>query len=174
MSQFRKWITGAEAMKLLNISRLDLIELVKDRKLQAHDHLTGEPVEIMNRPAGFLFGDDFGSVSIKHAPGGGYTFGPALISPKGVESCAFLITEMESLRKTQLKKRRNEDKWDMVRKEAIKKWESNPHITIHDMALSDEIIEILGSKYAEKTIRKHIKDLCPNRSQGRRPVPSKK
>jgi hypothetical protein len=49
-------------------------------------------------------------------------------------------------------------------------WDEDPNITIADMIFNDEIIEACNGKvYAEKTIRNWIKDLCPNRSPGRRP-----
>jgi hypothetical protein len=49
-------------------------------------------------------------------------------------------------------------------------WDENPEITIADMVLRDEITQACDGKlYAEKTIRDWIKDLCPNRSPGRRP-----
>lgn len=49
-------------------------------------------------------------------------------------------------------------------------WKENPEITIADMAVRDEITEACDGKlYIEKTIRDWIKDLCPDRSPGRRP-----
>ena len=53
---------------------------------------------------------------------------------------------------------------------AQKLWEENPTITIIDMAYKDEINDLFdGRSYADKTIRNWIKDLCPDRSPGRRP-----
>jgi hypothetical protein len=53
---------------------------------------------------------------------------------------------------------------------AEKLWKEDPSITIAGMAHRDEINALHeGKTYAEKTIRKWIKDLCPNRSPGRRP-----
>jgi hypothetical protein len=49
-------------------------------------------------------------------------------------------------------------------------WQENPETTIADIAFSGDIIAACdGKMYAEKTIRGWIKDLCPNRSPGRRP-----
>jgi hypothetical protein len=49
-------------------------------------------------------------------------------------------------------------------------WKENLEITIADMAVKDEITEACDGKlYIEKTIRDWIKDLCPDRSPGRRP-----
>lgn len=49
-------------------------------------------------------------------------------------------------------------------------WEKDPTITIADMIYKDELNKVLdGKTYSEKTIRSWIKDLCPNRSPGRRP-----
>jgi hypothetical protein len=52
-------------------------------------------------------------------------------------------------------------------------WQSNPDITIEDMAYKDEIngIACEGKSYTPKAIREWIKDLCPNRKPGRRPKP---
>ena len=49
-------------------------------------------------------------------------------------------------------------------------WEEDPTLTIVDMAYKDEINSFFNGKtYTVKTIRGWIKDLCPNRSPGRRP-----
>ncbi|HOD79102.1 MAG TPA: hypothetical protein PLB95_05630 [Syntrophales bacterium] len=53
-------------------------------------------------------------------------------------------------------------------------WENRPEITIEDMIYKDEITLIgCGTKnYHERVLRNWIKDLCPNRSPGRRPKSS--
>jgi hypothetical protein len=49
-------------------------------------------------------------------------------------------------------------------------WKKDPKITIADMAVSEEIYNACDEiMYTEKTIRKWIKELCPDRSPGRRP-----
>ena len=49
-------------------------------------------------------------------------------------------------------------------------WKKDSTLTIADMPMKDEITEACEGKiYAEKTIRNWIKELCPNRSPGRRP-----
>ncbi|RKX62138.1 MAG: hypothetical protein DRP37_02340 [Thermodesulfobacteriota bacterium] len=57
------------------------------------------------------------------------------------------------------------------RKVAKSLWKKNPTMTIADMIQRDEItIGVCEDKaYKEKTIRKWINDLCPNRVPGRRP-----
>ena len=56
------------------------------------------------------------------------------------------------------------------RKVAKRLWQENPTITIADMILKDEInVLFSGKTYTENTIRNWIKDLCPDRSAGRRP-----
>ena len=56
------------------------------------------------------------------------------------------------------------------REVAKKIWKKDSTITIADMLMKDEITYACeGRIYAEKTIRDWIKDLCPNRSPGRRP-----
>lgn len=50
-------------------------------------------------------------------------------------------------------------------------WEKHPEITIADMSLKNEIVKYgcEGKVYAEDTMRNWLKDLCPDRSPGRRP-----
>ena len=56
------------------------------------------------------------------------------------------------------------------RRVAKKIWEKDATITIADMCICDEISEACnGEIYPEPTLRKWIKDLCPNRNPGRRP-----
>ena len=56
------------------------------------------------------------------------------------------------------------------RKTAEKLWGKNPEITIADMIHKDEINTLFNGRiYNTKTMRNWIKDLCPNRSPGRRP-----
>ena len=55
------------------------------------------------------------------------------------------------------------------RKVAQKLWKDDETITIKSMAYKDEINECFNGKtYGDNTIRKWIKDLCPNRAAGRR------
>jgi hypothetical protein len=59
-----------------------------------------------------------------------------------------------------------------VRKKAQELWEKDPTITIADMAykfLVDIAKKPNGGVYSESTLKKWIKDLCPNRKPGRRP-----
>jgi hypothetical protein len=52
-------------------------------------------------------------------------------------------------------------------------WKADPTITIQDMGLRDEINELFeGRVYVEATMRKWLKDVCPNRKPGRRSKPS--
>lgn len=57
------------------------------------------------------------------------------------------------------------------RKVAASLWGKDPSITIAAMIQKDEIRDACeGKVYKEKTIRRWIKDLCPNRKPGRRPA----
>jgi hypothetical protein len=59
---------------------------------------------------------------------------------------------------------------ERCRAAAKKLWDTDPKITIEEMAIRDEINELFDKKvYNSKTIRNWIKDLCPNRLPGRRP-----
>lgn len=59
------------------------------------------------------------------------------------------------------------------RKVAKEIWEKDPTLTIKAMTDMEEIINVSkkpnGDLYSEKTVRNWIKDLCPDRSPGRRP-----
>ena len=59
---------------------------------------------------------------------------------------------------------------EKCRKIAKKLWKDDPRLTIVDMSFHDEINAAFDGKvYTEKTIRRWIKDLNPNKSPGRRP-----
>ncbi len=59
-----------------------------------------------------------------------------------------------------------------VREIAARKWKEYPSITIARMVEDKEIGKIKknGAPYKESTLRTWIKDLCPNRNPGRRPI----
>lgn len=62
---------------------------------------------------------------------------------------------------------------DEARTKAQVLWGKDPAITIADMAykhLTDVALMKNGSVYSDITIRKWIKDLCPDRNPGRRPM----
>jgi hypothetical protein len=84
---------------------------------------------------------------------------PSLLFPKGTEN------KDKKLRPSQ--KAREECK--IIAK---KIWEKNPQITIADMINHPNLLTNTtkkdGNLYAEKTVRNWIKDLCPDRSPGRR------
>jgi hypothetical protein len=60
------------------------------------------------------------------------------------------------------------------REVASRIWAKHPEITISDMVDRPEITDIARKPnakfYERKTIHEWIKDLCPNRAPGRRPV----
>lgn len=59
------------------------------------------------------------------------------------------------------------------RKIAAEIWNKDSSITIEDMVRKDEINLVSAPKiYGKKTLRNWIKDLCPNRTPGRRPKKS--
>jgi hypothetical protein len=77
----------------------------------------------------------------------------------------------------ELKKERKKTKVQIIREKVREKarelWQNDPTITIADMFVNHEISDIAvrenGEIFIEKTIRDWIKDLCPDRSHGRRP-----
>jgi hypothetical protein len=70
------------------------------------------------------------------------------------------------------KKPESNEHREKCREIAEKLWRKHPYMTIEDMCLRDEITLVFKDRkkgmYAPKTIRGWIKDLCPNRSPGRR------
>jgi hypothetical protein len=81
-----------------------------------------------------------------------------------------IVSDRIQDKKTEKKLRSNQIHKIKCREVAQKLWEEDPSITIADMIHKDNINEVFDGKvYAEKTIRNWIKDLCPNRSPGRRP-----
>lgn len=63
------------------------------------------------------------------------------------------------------------NQWHNLRSREVAKelWKKDPKITIADMIMRDEIAAACdGRLYNEKTLRKWIKDLCPDRLPGRR------
>jgi hypothetical protein len=172
MSNFRKWLTGKEVMKRLNISKMDLFDLVEVGKLQAHDPETGEKVGICREKSLFK-NDGFMGPSIRITPSGfEFIDLPKIIrSPDEIEGCYFAVSNVEALKKVPKgNKKKSQAKWDNVRDWVAEKWKEAPDMTIEDMALSDDVTKILGKNYTLKTIRDYIKDLCPNRKPGRRPT----
>jgi hypothetical protein len=80
--------------------------------------------------------------------------------------------EGEQVLKPQKKLRPNQKHKIECRKVAGILWKKYPNMTIADIINRNEIIEVSkkndGNLYTEKTVRNWIKDLCPDRSAGRR------
>jgi len=77
--------------------------------------------------------------------------------------------KLEQVEYSKKKLRPNQRHKIQCRNVAKKIWEKHPTITIANMICKDETIEACDGKlYTEKTIRNWIKDLCPDRSRGRR------
>mgnify|MGYP001828716259 CR=1 FL=1 len=78
-------------------------------------------------------------------------------------------TDQIGLPETKKALRPNQRHKNDVREVATALWQSNPKLTIPEIANKGEIESACeGKRYAEKTIRKWIKDLTPNPSAGRR------
>lgn len=118
MSEFRRWLTGAEVMKRLDISRLDLLELVQNGRFQSYDPDTGAQVEIENRSLPFLPSGGFIQMPINLTRNGiKFLNQPEnqlpKVSPEKLEKICFLGSQVEALEKEQQKtKPRNEDRRD--------------------------------------------------------------
>jgi hypothetical protein len=87
-----------------------------------------------------------------------------LLLPESIFPSVPVMTSQKKLRRSQRHK-------EQCRVVAERLWREDPNTTIQDMIFSDEITRdgCEGKVYAEKTLRKWINDLCPNRRPGRRP-----
>jgi len=111
MANLRKWLTGQEVMKKLDISRLDLLELVEDGKLQAHDpdereyYLMGVPVKLSKD------GIDFAEQPIKlftKEGKDGIIFVEQPKTPDELEKCYFAVKDVETIQDKQPQNKRRE------------------------------------------------------------------
>ena len=76
--------------------------------------------------------------------------------------------EMNPIRK--ISRKSNQHKVE-VRKIAIRLWLENPKRTIEEAIMHDDICLACNEElYTKETLRRWIKDLCPNRKPGRRPA----
>jgi hypothetical protein len=81
-----------------------------------------------------------------------------------------IVAEQVDHKEVKTKKRPVQIHKERCREVAEKLWAEDPTLTIVDMTYKDEIHALFdGKSYVEKTIRKWIKDLNPDRSPGRRP-----
>jgi hypothetical protein len=80
-------------------------------------------------------------------------------------------------RSAEKKLRPNQKQRIKCREVAEELWKADPTVTITAMIEHEDIVEASkrtdGNLYLEKTVRNWIKDLCPNRSPGRRPNKAK-
>ena len=186
MSNLRRWFTGAIVINELKITLLDLAELVEQGKLTAHHPETRERVrlakqvtwrepEIIN--TWDAYEDDFAGPPLKRIPGG-FTFVRAepTVSFKQLEGCGFLKDEVDKLKQesseVSKKTRKTQEIWEQVRSRAKELWDDEPTLTKEEVASHHSITQIFtenGKEVGLTTIMKHIKDLNPNRNQGRRP-----
>jgi len=83
------------------------------------------------------------------------------------------IPEQEDNKKPKKKKRPSQIHKEKCREVAQSLWEEDPTITIKEISEMNEIMEVTkrtdGKCYSKKTIRNWIKELCPDRTPGRRP-----
>jgi len=176
MSNFRKWLTSKEVMKELDISKLDLWELVKNGMLPIYDPAGNQAevkIEQALSPNVISDWDAFAGPPIQLTPTGiNFVDRPRCVrTPDEMERCYFAVNDVEALKKAPKgNKKKSQAKWDNVREWVAAKWKEAPDMTIDDMAISDDVTNLLGKNLTLKTIRDHIKDLCPNRKPGRRPT----
>jgi hypothetical protein len=95
--------------------------------------------------------------------------------PQGVmirEPCWVLVEPSDTEEHPERKFRPSQQAREECRKVAKALWEKDSTITIEDMIMRNGITRVAtktnGDMYSTKTIRNWIKDLCPNRSPGRR------
>jgi hypothetical protein len=156
---FEKYIDKTQSIESYYFSHLKKINL-----LSLYDHINGEFQPVSKKeapvqsPEHYIKLDEFekylkkiGEISIPL---------PALLDSKQRG-----VPKVKKLRPSQMHR-------DECRKVAAKFWEKYPEMTIADMIDRAEILEVSkknnGKAYMEKTVRNWIKDLCPDRSPGRR------
>ncbi|MGD0827804.1 MAG: hypothetical protein ABSA09_06920 [Desulfobaccales bacterium] len=101
MANLRKWFTGKEVKEKLDISNLDLCELIKDGKLTAHDPDTGEKVLLSLGPS-LLLPSSLNGPMIDLTPDGIIFIDlpdteEVIISAKDLDKCFFSFDDVEPL-----------------------------------------------------------------------------
>ena len=92
--------------------------------------------------------------------------------PKGIEFICNLYERKKSNGITNVGKKLRPNQRHKIECRTIAEriWENEPNVTITDMIWRDEIAKACETKvYKESTLWDWVKDLCPNRSPGRRP-----
>ena len=183
MSDLRRWFTGEEVLKELNITLLDLVELIKEGKLSAHHPETGEQVRLITQSTSWTEPEiintwdpyeprgDFGGPPIKRIPGGfAFVREEPQVSVRQIEKCFFLKDEVAKLQqgfsKTSKRTSESQTHKDMARMGAIEIWDNEPTLTKKQVA--ENLSKNLSLNVTIGTIGKYIKDLNPNRKPGRR------
>jgi hypothetical protein len=176
MSKMKRWIDGNELMKMWDIKPIDLIDLILEGKITPYDFPQKTPYDIskdLEEDERFseiinanLYGDPIGDHKFIEEKIGHFLFKFEAISNIEKEYQSDTIKEDKLSRKSTIHKER-------CRAIAALMWAKDPKFTIEDMISSDAINKYgcENKVYHEKTLRKWINDLCPNRNPGRRPNP---
>jgi hypothetical protein len=190
MSKFQRWIDADGLMKRWEIGPLDLADYVLNSDLTAY-YSDKTPYDIkfefMTRGEWMTYWEEHPDEEIPEfsVAFGGY---PKQIPLENkIKHLIFKFEEVVSLEKNieslhgkeieqEIKLRPDQRHKEECRAIAKKIWEKNPEMTIVDMIKTKEIDEIRKYKkkpYTDKTLRNWIKNLCPDRSKGRRPASKK-
>jgi hypothetical protein len=173
MSKFQRWIDAVDLMKRWDITPIDLTDLIVEGGLTMYDPFYKNPLT-PEYVRDFIIGLNKSGMNL------GFKLPFADQRNKYVFKLEEVIlledkhninTEPAEFKEKNLRQSQMHNARCRAIAEVL--WGQNPKMTIEDMINSDEINKIgcENESYNEKTIRNWIKDLCPNRSPGRRPTP---
>jgi hypothetical protein len=156
----RDRVKGSDLMKRWDVTEDELLDLLMQGKIQTADAL-GEPFPLSDYPNFILhFGINLSDLRFD------------LSKIEAVDNefgYAGSGKPRQKVDREETKPQRNKRK---VCEIAKRKWDENPSMTIEEMTMDDEITIAAGKNYYPGTLRKWIKDLCPDRKPGRRPKKS--
>jgi len=170
-----KFISGSEIIKKRRIEKYVLMDLVR-KGLEPWHPVNLQPIR---KKIGKVYScviDDsyyFPEKCIEHTKTLPYAFYSIEELYPFLEECLFKAEDLAKIfpvNKTPRNGRLSETHKNAVRKIAKKMWEKDASITIQSIINSNEVETATEhNSYDEKTLRKWVKDLAPNRNPGRRP-----
>ena len=145
MSNLRNWLTGREVMKKLDISRLDLFELVESGKLSAHSPDTREQVDFipddlpssLNGPMIDLTKDGVVFVFDELTR--------TAVPRSDLEKCNFAVNDVETLKEKTHQRKGQGVKKSIVNCKAGTRWED-----IKITLIADDTVSIITPEIKER------------------------
>ncbi len=179
-----EWLTGKELMGRWKMQDFELLECVKYR-LKPYSPTYKRPFEIppfdpvfdriihdLLKPKPEQFNPNL-DLKVNHIGNLLPHLSVCLFRRKDVEEFE-KKSRLESANKDKEKLRPSQEAKIKCREVAKKLWKKYPSMTIADMVNEQKMLDVSkrpnGDLYENKTVRTWIRDLCPNRSPGRRPI----